>query len=464
MGCDNYIHLIMDGKINSERAEELMKDPKKGLFKLALPMIAAMLIHTLFNVVDTFFIGRIGPEAIAALTLSFPIVFLMIAFAGGIATGVTSLVSRYIGAKNKKGADNAAEHGIILSLIIAAIFTSIGLLFNKQIFSFFGLTGLTYEYSIAYMNIIFAGSVFLFFTFFAGAILRGEGDAKTPTKIISASLILNMILDPIFIYTLGLGVSGAAIATVLSRAVASALLVYFLFIKKASFVKFNLKDFKYSPGILKKIMTVGIPSSFTQMSSAIGIIATNAILATFGVTVIAGFGLFLRVESLIIMPIIGISTALITMIGMYTGSKQYDKLKQIFSYTTRLNCLLMSISAVVFFFSAEILIGIFTDSPEVIAVGTQAIRYMVIYFPFAAMGITASSAFQGMGRGMPALLLSLLRIVIIAIPLAYLFALVLGMGTLGVWLAFIISNTTTGILGYSWFRFQRFREASQQLK
>ena len=226
----------MDGKIKSDRAEELMKDPKKGLFKLALPIMAAMVIHTLFNVVDTFFIGRIGPEAIAALTLSFPIVFLMIAFAGGISTGVTSLVSRFIGANNKRGADNAAEHGIILALLIALVFTSIGLLFNEQIFSFFGLTGLTLEYSIAYMNVIFAGSVFMFFTFFAGAILRGEGDAKTPTKIISASLILNMILDPIFIYTMGLGVSGAAIATVLSRAIASLFLIYFLFVKKGSFV------------------------------------------------------------------------------------------------------------------------------------------------------------------------------------------------------------------------------------
>jgi len=442
----------MNGKMKSERAEELMKDPKKGLFKLALPIVAMMFIQTLFNIIDTFWVGKIGPEAIAALTLAFPIAFLMIAVGSGIGTGVTSLISRFIGAGNKKGADNAAEHGIILSLVTAALFTIFGLLFVEQIFLIFGLSDLVLQYSIEYMSIIFAGSIFMFFTFFASSILRGEGDVKTPTKLMTISIILNIILDPIFIFGLGMGVAGAAIATILSRAVSSGLLAYFLFVKKGSFVKFNLKSFKWNPGILKNTLSVGIPSSFVQMSNAFSLIVINVILAMFGTAAIAAFGLYIRIEALVILPIIGIAMALITMIGMYTGSKQYDKLKNVFNYTTKLNILIMSLAAVFFFVAAEFLMGIFTSSPEVIEIGVQATRFLAITLPFAAVGITASVAFQGMGKGMPALAVTVLRVLVLVVPLAYILALVMSWGLPGIWWAFIISSPITAIVAYVWFR------------
>lgn len=465
----NHPMVLMNGKMKSERAEKLMKDPKKGLFKISLPIILMMIIQTMFNITDTYFVAGLGPEAIAALTLSFPIAFFMIAFASGIGTGVTSLVSRFIGAKNKKGADNTAEHGIILSFVTAALFTTIGFVFNKQIFSFFGLAGMTFEYGTAYMNIIFLGSVFMFFTFFASSILRGEGDTATPTKLMGVSIILNIILDPLFIYFFGFEVAGAAIATVLSRVVSSVLLAYFLFIKKGSFVEFRLRDFKWNPFIIRQIMSVGLPSSFTQMSNAASLIAVNAILATFGAAAVAAFGLYIRIESLVIMPVIGISIGLITMVGMYTGSKQYGKLREVYNYTSKVNIIVMSAAAVLFFLGAEFLLRIFTSDPEVIYYGIVAIRYIVFTLPFAAIGITTSSAFQGMGKGIPALLINLLRVVILIIPLAYTLVFVFGMGTIGVWLSFVISSPVSAALAYIWFRFQKFddkttKAASEQRK
>jgi putative MATE family efflux protein len=336
----------------------------------------------------------------------------------------------------------------------------VGLLFNEQIFSSFGLVGKTLEYSLEYMNIIYIGLVSLFFTFFAAAILRGEGDSATPTKIISASLILNIILDPIFIYFLGFGVSGAAIATVISRILASVVFAYFLFIKKGSYIEFNLKNFKWNPNILKQIMSVGIPSSLTQMSSAIGVLGTNFILASFGALAIAGFGLFLRIESLVIMPVIGVSIALITMIGMYTGSKDQEKLMSIFNYGNKINVLMMFVAAIIFFFSAEFLIGIFTNSPEVIRIGAEAIRYHVFYFPFGALGFTASTSFQGMGRGKQSFVLGALRVTI-AISVAYVLALLLSFGTSGVWLGFVTGNSIAGITGYLWFRVQKIEKSKK---
>jgi Na+-driven multidrug efflux pump len=203
-------------------------------------------------------------------------------------------------------------------------------------------------------------------------------------------------------------------------------------------------------------MSVGIPSSFTQMSNAASLIAVNTILATFGTAAVAAFGLYIRIESLVIMPIIGISIGLVTMVGLYAGSGQYDKLRQVYSYTNKLNILIMSIAAVLFFFGAGLLMGIFTDSPEVIAIGVQAVYFLVITLPFGAISITTSSAFQGMGRGIPALAINLLRVMVLIIPLAYILALVLDIGITGVWLAFVISSPITSLISYTWFRMQKF--------
>jgi Na+-driven multidrug efflux pump len=200
---------------------------------------------------------------------------------------------------------------------------------------------------------------------------------------------------------------------------------------------------------------VGIPSSLSQMSGSIGMIFVNMILAGFGATVIAAFGLYVRMESVFILPVIGISMGLVTMLGLFMGSKQYKKLIGIFNYTNKMSFIMTSMAALLFIFTAGNLMSIFTDSSEVIAIGTGAAYFMAPAIPFFAIYLISSSAFQGIGRAMPALYLSFLRIGII-IPLAYMLSLVANLGATGIWVTYAISESSTGIIGYIWFRSQSF--------
>ena len=212
--------------MKKNKIDEFIKAPKKALFTLALPIIIAMLVQIMYNIVDTAFVGRLGAEAIAALTFSFPIFFVLIALNSGIGVGISSYISRLLGAKNKKEAENAASHGLLISLLFAFIIFFIGIATLKPLFVIFGAADSVLELSIDYMSIILLGVFFMFPAYVINSIFSSQGDTKTPMKIQISALFLNIILDPIFIYVLGLGVRGAAIATVISFMFSFILSVY----------------------------------------------------------------------------------------------------------------------------------------------------------------------------------------------------------------------------------------------
>ena len=197
------------------RVDEFIADPKKALYKLAWPMLIAMLVQTLYNVVDTAFVGRLGADSIAALTFSFPLFFILIGLNSGIAVGMSSRISRFMGEKNKKGAENTAMHGILLGIFFFTISVVLGLIFIRPMFNLFGATPAVIELAVSYFSIVLMGSVFMFTAYIMNNIFVSQGDTKTPMKVQVFTLLLNIILDPIFIYVLGYGVKGAAIATVI---------------------------------------------------------------------------------------------------------------------------------------------------------------------------------------------------------------------------------------------------------
>ncbi len=433
-----------------KRADILMAHPERGLFKLGLPITVGMLAQTLFNIVDTIFVGRLGADAIAAVTIVFPIAFIIIAIGSGIGVGTTSLVARTVGAKDRR-AGLVVSNAIALSLLTSVFITITGLLANRFLFVSMGVGGEVLEMAVSYINIIFSGMVFMLFAMICSAILRGEGNAKTPMKVMITSAVLNIILDPVFIYVLGYGVSGAAIATVIARTVGSLIMFHVFFVKKSTDVPVSFKGFRFDAGIIKDIFRVGLPASFSQILMSSGMLILNFFLVPFGSVAVAAFGLGFRIDMLVQMPVIGISSGLVTMVGMFVGAKNFKRARWVTNYAMKVSIFIMSAVGILFFVIAEYLMMIFTSDAHVIALGAQYVRIVVLSYPFIAISMMVYSSFQGAGRGMPSLVLTFFRTILLSAPLAYIFAFVYGMGPVGVWVGIASSSFLSALAALIWY-------------
>jgi len=432
----------------------------KNILYLALPTMFAMLLQTSFNIVDTIYVGRISAQAIAAISLTFPVVFLMISLASGIGIGTTSFIARLIGAKQIKKASEVAKHALLISLFLYVLFCTTGLIFGRQLFLLMGASQELLPLVLSYANIIFIGSVFLFVAFIGNSILRGEGDMKTPMIVMAISAILNIILDPFLIFGIGffprLEVMGAALATVIARCIAMLYILQHLFKNKA-LVVVNFKDFKFDFSIIKEIFRVGIPSSLNQMAMSIGMILLIKITSLFGENAIAAYGLAFRLDGFAIMPIFGISHAILTIVGHNIGAHNIKRAKK----TTWTGCLMassfMGFFGILFFLNSNLAIRIFTNNLEVIAFGVSYLKIAALTYFFIAISVIIGASFQGAGKGIPALVLTFIRVIILAVPLAYIFSIPIGYEVRGIWLGIAVSNVLAGLFSILWFKIVNFR-------
>ena len=421
----------------------------RNILALSWPTMIAMLMHVGFNIVDAIFVGRISPEAIAAVSIVFPIVFLMFALGGGLGIGTTSLIARYIGAKKIKEADNAAEHSFIIAFVFSILFTIFGLLFANKLYLIIGAAPDIVALAGNYSRWIFGFNIFMFISLAATSILRGLGDMKTPMIGMVAATILNIMLDPLLIFGIGffpkLGIDGAAIATVISRFVAAIIMMYYIFSPKTA-VSIKPKNFKFKPFFIKKILKVGIPSSVNQSLMSFAMIIFTKIIAGFGSIAIAAYGIGFRLESFVTLPVLAIATAVITIVGHNVGANNFDRAEKTTWIAAKISILIVSGIALLFFLFPEIWFGIFSSNTELISYGVDFLRILSLSYIFVAMSIIVGSAFQGAGFAMPRLIMTIVRLFIIAIPLALLFAFVLGYGLKGVWMGFAISSIISTLI------------------
>ncbi|MBN1786685.1 MAG: MATE family efflux transporter, partial [Candidatus Methanofastidiosa archaeon] len=284
-------------------------DPRKGLVSLALPMIIAFLFQTGFNIVDTIFVGRLGAEAIAGVSLAFPFQMFIIALSSGLGIGAQSLIARSIGAGRKPDADKAAGHVFLIMIVSSALTTLIGLSLAPYLISYLDAPEEVGRRCLEYLGPILMGSFFIYHNIMLNAVFRGEGDTKRPMYFMATGAILNVIFDPIFIFSFDLGVSGAAIATILSRMIVSTLSMYYIFVRKGTFVSLHRDSFKLDIGIIRRIFDVGIPASLAQLAMSLSLFFLNDLVAPFGQNALAAFGIGFRVESVVFLPMIGLSGA-----------------------------------------------------------------------------------------------------------------------------------------------------------
>jgi len=458
---------IKNDNSETKGVKTLLGEPKKAVIRLAVPMIIAMSAHTIYNLVDAIWVSGFGKDfftsvevsdvgtgALAAVGYVMPFFMMIISIAIGLGTGGGSAISRRIGAKDKKGADNVAIHTVIITLILAFVFSILLFVFADRLFHLIGAEE-TAVMAISYGRIIFAGSIFIFFTNIAYAILRSEGDANRAMYAMMFGAVLNIVLDPIFIFTFGLGVEGAAYATVISLALTSFILVYWLFFRKNTFVSFKFRAFKFKKDIIKDILRVGLPASVQQLSMSFTMIAIIIIIniAGGGEEAVAIYNTGWRVVMIAILPLLGMATAVVSVTGAAFGARSYDKLNTAYLYAARTGLIIEIILGVAIFILAPLISIVFTTRPEDIFIRNDLELFLKIscfFYPGAAFGIASSAMFQGTGKGTYALIATLLRTIVLTIVLALISTFVFNAGIIGIWWAIVVANLTGSIVSFTW--------------
>ena len=436
----------------TSRLDGFIDNPSKALWTLAFPIMAGMGIHTLYTIVDMIFIGRLGGDAIAAVAFNMPLFFLVLGLSFGVGSGVTASIARFIGAKDKVNADNTAEHAVALGLIISTILTTLGLIYGEDLLQRLGATESVLPLSWDYLKVSLIGLPFMVFSTFFRSILSGEGDMKLPMAVAGLGTILYIILDPIFIFTLGYGVGGAAMASAISQLIVFLIFVYMLFVKEHAYIRFRMRDFSPSIFIIKDIIRVGLPASMSMIIMAFGQLVFNRILVRFSTDAVAAYQVGGRMVMVIFLPIMAIASALTTLVGMFFGAKEIEKIKFIVKYGIIRSMMVTGVLSIILYIFAPLVVKSFTLDVGIQSIAVTYLRFICLIYPLIAIGMTVGRILQGLGKGLPMLVITSIRILALSAPLALYFIMVLNKSIEWVWYAMIISTIVSVVISVIWLK------------
>jgi putative MATE family efflux protein len=440
---------------DTEGTKILLADPKTAILRLSLPMMIAMTLMTLYSVVDAFWVSGLGADALAAVGFSFPLFIITIGLASGLGTGGEAALSRMIGARNRDGASSVAMHTILLMTVLAVAVTIPLSLFAGDLFVLMGAgnaAGLATEYA----RILFLGTFALLFGEVAYALMHGEGDAKRTMYAMAAGAVANIILDPILIYTLHMGIAGAAWATILAEVIAAIPMVYWLFVKRDTYVSLHLREFSPDPAVVRDILQVGLPAAAEQLGLALMALILNGVIVLISSTDgVAIYSVGWRVMSIGLTPILAISSAVVAVTGATYGARAYAKMESALLYAVRLGLGIgLGLAAATFIFAPQIA-AIFTAPGDASGIAPELTTYLQVtslVYPMVGFGLFSSSFFQGTGLGARSLTITILQNVVLSTLFVWVFAIELGFGLPGVWWGVAAGNAIGAVLGYIWAR------------
>ncbi|MDD4255362.1 MAG: MATE family efflux transporter [Methanofollis sp.] len=439
----------------TEGVTVLTGDPKRAIAQIAGPIMVAMLFQAVYNLADAVWVAGLGSGALAAVGFVTPIFMIFIGLGSGLGAGVTSAVSRRIGAEDRAGADNAAVHGIAIVLILSAIVTPALLLFLEPLVLALG-AGETAGDAIEYGRIIFAGTVFILFADILYAIFTAEGNTRRTMYAVAASAVLNIVLDPILIYGAGMGIAGAGWATLISMASVCALLLYWSLVRKDTYITIDRGRFSPNGHTTMDILTVGIPASLEFVLMSVAAIVINGLLVQVaGPDAVAVYTGGWRIVFFALIPFIAMSIAVVSVSGAAYGARKYDKLTVAHTFAVRSGILVGLGLSVITWFLAPFIAWIFTysaGSTHLAGGITAFLMTMCFFYPFIAPGMMSAGVFEGTGRGIFALAVEFLRNLVFIAVFAWALAVPLGMGEAGVWWGIVAGNILGGIVGYLWAR------------
>lgn len=429
----------------------------KLLIQMALPMMISMLVQALYNIVDSIFVGYISENALTAVSLAFPIQNLMIAVATGTGVGINALLSMRLGQKNQNAVNDTAMNGLFLSLCSTLIFIVLGFTIPEVYFKSQTTDLEIIDYGIKYLRVCLIGSFGLFSGITFERLLQATGQTVNSMIAQLAGAITNIALDPIMIFGLlgcpALGITGAALATVVGQFVTFFVSAYLNF-KKNKEIVFNFKTFKPSKSVIAEIYRVGIPSILLASIGSVMTYLMNLILGAFTMTAVAVFGVYFKLNSFIFMPVFGMNNALVPIIAYNYGARNRKRITGTLKRGVIIILCIMTFGTVLFELFPEFLLGLFNASPEMLEIGIPALRIIAIHFPVAAICIIFMSCFQALGMGITSMIVSFVRQLVVLLPVAYLLSLT---GVLSsVWWCFPIAELSALILS-SFFMIKVFK-------
>jgi putative MATE family efflux protein len=434
------------------KSDRMGKDKIRHLlFTLSVPAIIGMFVQSLYNIVDSIYVGRLSTEALSALSLCFPVQILLIAVAVGTGVGTSSLISRLLGQRKVERAGIVAEHVFFIAILYGLIVGVIGFFFSEQIVHLFTDNTMLIDMAKRYIRIIMIGSLTIFIPAIFNYILRGEGNTFAPMITMLIGAVLNIILDPFLIFGIGifpkLGIEGAAIATVTSRLI-SGLFITHILLSDRNEVTLRLKDFGLDWHIIRGIYQVGLPAMAGRLLMSCAMIAINRILGSFNITAIAVMGVVFRLQSFFLMSIFGLTQGYLPLVGYNYGHEKPERMKRTVFLGSLAALSLGALGLILFQSFPEFLLRLFNRDPEFIKIGITALRRVSLAYIFMSLNIMGAATFQAIGRGLPSLILSLMRQFFLLLSSMYFLGQVFGLEA--TWFAFPIAEATTFILLSLW--------------
>lgn len=434
----------------------------RHLIMFSIPMFLGNLLQALYNTVDSIWVGRfLGPQALAAVSVGFPVIFALVALIMGAAMAMTTLVSQYYGAKRQDMVVKTIGNSLITLTVLGLIVSVIGVVYRGELLSLINTPPDIMEQASGYLGVFLSGLIGMFWYNGISAILRGLGDSRTPLKFLAYATVINIVLDPLLIFGLGplpaMGVKGAALATVIAQGISSLLALRYLF-QSSGLVTLNKEFWIIDWSLIGLIFKIGLPAGLQHTLVSLSSLAVGAMVNRFGSTVVAGFGAAARIEQFAFMPAMSISLAVSALVGQNLGAQKEERVKDSVKWSGILAIAINFVVSLAILFIPTLLLAPFTKDTGVLEAGALYLRYLgYAYIPFALM-FTLGGVLRGAGDTVTAMLLTLISLWVIRVPLAAYLSVNPYLGVKGIWLAIVISIYTGLIINYLYYRTGRWKK------
>ncbi|MCZ4319881.1 MATE family efflux transporter [Aequorivita viscosa] len=427
-----------------------------SLLSLALPIIFANILQSAYQLIDTFWLGRLGADAVAAVSLSFPLLFLVLSLGAGLTLAGTVMVARYKGAENQPMIDFSSSQSVFLILLTSVILAIISYFSAGPLMNIIGAGPDIIDDSVLYFKVSSLGFVFLFLFFIFQSLMRGIGNVMLPAYIVLFTVILNAVLDPLFIYGYdpvpGYGVAGAAVASVVTQAVAAAIGLIILFRGRHG-IKISVASMYFDMMNLKRTFNLGLPASIEQSTRALGMTFMMVIVTSFGSDIVAAYGIGARMLSFIVIPALGLGIATTSLVGQNIGALKIKRAENAANLSAKVAFFGFTGLGLIMFLVAEPLTAFFIpEDTQVIHDGALFIKIMSLSFGLLGLQQVMNGTFNGAGFTKASMFISIMTLWIVRFPLAYLLSYTFEMGPEGIWWSFPISNLVAGIVAFSYFK------------
>lgn len=431
----------------------LLGDSHTAIKKLAWPMMVSMFLVMAYNLADSIWVAGLGSDALAAIGFITPLFMIVVGLGNGIGAGANSLIARCIGARDKEKANNAALHSILITFVVSILFSIILYACLPSILNIMGAASAT-ELSLQYGNIVFIFLIVFIFSGVGTALLRSEGDVNRAMYAMALTAILNIVLDPIFIYIFNMGVAGAAWATVLSAFLSCAILIYWMWIKKDTYLDLGYHHFHYEKSIVGSILNVAIPSTAENLIfSVLGIIENYLLVFVAGTVAVATYTAGMRLIQMAMIPLIGLGTAVLTVVGASYGAHDSEKLEDAFLYSLKLGLIISVAMIIIFYVFAPQLSLIFSYSSASahLAPKISSLLRIICFFILAVnFGMMPAMLFQGVGKGFTSLVLTTLRALVFEVICSFILGILLGWGEIGIYYGVVIGACLGAVVSFIW--------------